>query len=66
LPTGFNDSESFCDELLERYHLAVTPGTDFGFHRANQHVRFSYAQRLDLLAEGVDRLRRALPELAHQ
>jgi aspartate/methionine/tyrosine aminotransferase len=66
LPPGFTDSESFCDTLLERYHLAVTPGTDFGFHLANQHVRFSYAQRLDVLAEGVDRLRRALPELARQ
>jgi aspartate/methionine/tyrosine aminotransferase len=64
LPAGFTDSEGFCDQLLERYHVAVTPGTDFGFHMANQHVRFSYAQHLDILAEGVDRLRRALPELA--
>ena len=66
LPPGFTDSERFCDTLLERYHLAVTPGTDFGFHLANQHVRFSYAQGLDVLAEGVDRLRRALPELVLQ
>ena len=64
LPAGFSDSEVLCDQLLERFHLAVTPGTDFGFHHANQHVRFSYAQGLDILADGVDRLHRALPELA--
>ncbi|MEO2177492.1 MAG: aminotransferase class I/II-fold pyridoxal phosphate-dependent enzyme [bacterium] len=60
IPKGFADSEAFCDRLLEEYDVAVTPGTDFGFHEANLHVRFSYAQSQDVLARGIDNLRRAL------
>lgn len=51
------DSERFCAELLERAGVAVTPGGDFGEHRAAHHVRFAYTSPLDALREGVDRLR---------
>jgi aspartate/methionine/tyrosine aminotransferase len=37
--------------------VAITPGLDFGSHRAAQHVRFSYANTLANLREGVARLR---------
>jgi aspartate/methionine/tyrosine aminotransferase len=37
--------------------VAITPGLDFGSHRAARHVRFSYANTLDNLREGVSRLR---------
>lgn len=60
LPEGCGDSEQFCDWLLEAHHLAVTPGSDFGFYMAGDHVRFSYARKLPVLEEGIDRLRRAL------
>ena len=61
LPSGLAvESEAFCDNLLENHYVAVTPGTDFGFYRANEHVRFSYAQRLNRLELGVDRIRRAV------
>ena len=60
LPEGFPDSESFTQWLLEEHHVAITPGTDFGSHLANRHVRFSYAQPLDRLQLGVERLQRAI------
>ena len=60
LPEGFPDSEPFTQWLLEEHHVAITPGTDFGFHLANRHVRFSYAQPLDRLQLGVERLQRAI------
>ena len=65
LPDGFSDSETFCDRLLEQYYVAVTPGTDFGEYLANEHVRFSYAQNIGLLREGVDRLAVALRDWDH-
>lgn len=60
LPEGAGDSEAFCHELLENHHVAITPGTDFGFYLAQDHVRFSYARKLSVLQEGVDRIARAL------
>ena len=60
LPEGFLDSESFTQWLLEEHHVAIAPGTDFGSHLANRHVRFSYAQPLDRLQLGVERLQRAI------
>jgi aspartate/methionine/tyrosine aminotransferase len=49
------DSYSFAMELLENTHVAVTPGIDFG-NGAEGYVRFSYANRLDRLEEGMRRL----------
>lgn len=60
LPEGQGDSELFCDKLLEDYHVAVTPGADFGFYMAGDHVRFSYARDIPVLEEGVARMARAL------
>jgi aspartate/methionine/tyrosine aminotransferase len=45
LPAGAGSSEYFCDLLLEKYQVAITPGTDFGFHEADNHVRFTYAEQ---------------------
>ncbi|MDH3514185.1 MAG: pyridoxal phosphate-dependent aminotransferase [Gammaproteobacteria bacterium] len=54
------DSQAFALELLEKTGVAITPGLDFGSHRAAQHVRFSYANTLENLQEGVMRLRNFL------
>jgi aspartate/methionine/tyrosine aminotransferase len=54
------DSEVFARELLEQAGVAITPGLDFGVNRPRQHVRFSYANTLDNLREGVRRLREHL------
>jgi aspartate/methionine/tyrosine aminotransferase len=50
------DSQAFARELLEQEGVAITPGLDFGEHRARQHVRFSYATTLDNLREGARRI----------
>jgi aspartate/methionine/tyrosine aminotransferase len=54
------DSLAFCRDVLERTGVAITPGIDFGEHRASEHVRFSYTVALDKLREGIARLRSAL------
>ncbi|NPV60242.1 MAG: pyridoxal phosphate-dependent aminotransferase [Actinobacteria bacterium] len=50
-----DDSYAFALELLEKAHVAVTPGIDFG-SGAEGFIRFSYANNLENLAEGVRRL----------
>ena len=59
LPEGL-EAEAFCNTALDQYHVSITPGTDFGFHRAQEHVRITYAESLPRLQEGVRRLARAL------
>ncbi len=54
------DSQAFALGLLEKTGVAITPGLDFGSHRAARHVRFSYANTLENLREGVSRLRNYL------
>ena len=56
-----DDSERFARELLEQAGVAITPGRDFGSHRARQHVRFSYTHAREHLEEGVRRLAGWLP-----
>lgn len=54
------DSLNFCLELLDKASVVVTPGVDFGTHRAQTHVRFAYTTSLERLHEGVARLQRHL------
>ncbi len=54
------DSEAFAMELLEEAGVAVTPGIDFGVHRAAQHLRFAYTCTLPDLKEAVERLARRI------
>ena len=54
------DSMEFTERALLEAHVAITPGYDFGSHRAGQHVRFSYANTLDRIEEGVRRLEKWL------
>ncbi|MFQ5847322.1 MAG: pyridoxal phosphate-dependent aminotransferase [Candidatus Methylomirabilales bacterium] len=49
------DSYRFAFELLEQAKVAVTPGIDFG-SGGEGHIRFSYANSLDNLREGVRRI----------
>ncbi len=51
-----DDSYRFCWDLLEKAGVAVTPGIDFGEHRAKQNVRFSYPKSIDVLQMGVERI----------
>jgi len=54
------DSQAFCRDVLEAAGVAITPGIDFGRHRAAAHVRFAYTIEMAKLEDGVDRLRRHL------
>ena len=54
------NSQAFCLELLEEHGVALTPGLDFGHHRAAQHLRFSYTTSMDRLELAVERLSRVL------
>jgi aspartate/methionine/tyrosine aminotransferase len=51
-----NDSMAFAEQLLDKTGVAITPGIDFGTHRANEHVRFSYANTMENLQEAVRRI----------
>jgi len=51
-----SDSQAFALALLEEAGVAIAPGLDFGFHRPERHVRFSYANSIENLKEGVRRM----------
>jgi aspartate/methionine/tyrosine aminotransferase len=55
-----SDSERFCREVLDGAGVAITPGIDFGTHRARDHVRFAYTIEMAKLEEGIARLGRFL------
>jgi aspartate/methionine/tyrosine aminotransferase len=50
------DSMVFVERALAEAKVAITPGYDFGSHGAESHIRFSYANSLERLKEGCDRL----------
>jgi aspartate/methionine/tyrosine aminotransferase len=53
------DSVAFAYEILERAHVAVTPGAAFGSN-AEGYLRFSYASSVERIREGLRRLGRFL------
>ena len=54
-----NDSLKFAFELLEETGVGVTPGIDFG-RNAEGYIRFSYANSIENISEGMNRLERYL------
>ncbi len=58
-----DDSHAFVLDILEKAGVAITPGCDFGDHRANHHVRFAYTTSIENLREGVGRLALYLVQL---
>ena len=56
------DSYRLAFDILERAHVGVTPGIDFGRH-GEGYLRFSYANSLQNIAEGLDRIERYLASL---
>lgn len=58
---GISDnSEHFCQTLLEHFGVAVTPGTDFGEFRCDRHVRFAFTTGMPQLEQAVERLEQAV------
>jgi aspartate/methionine/tyrosine aminotransferase len=55
-----SDSLAFAREMLERTHVAATPGVDFDPIHGSNFIRFSYARSSDDMREAVARLARWL------
>lgn len=57
-----NDSYRLAFDILEKAHVGVTPGIDFG-KAGEGYLRFSYANSLENIKEGLDRLQRYIENL---
>jgi aspartate/methionine/tyrosine aminotransferase len=55
------DSYKMAFDVLEHAHVGVTPGIDFGAN-AEGYLRFSYANTLENIAEGMDRIEKYLAQ----
>jgi aspartate aminotransferase len=56
-PHGPPDSVIWCEQLLEKEHVATVAGSAFG---AEGHVRMSFAASEEKLTQGLDRIARFL------
>jgi len=56
------DSLTLAFDILDKAHVALGPGRDFG-EAAEGFVRFSFATARDQIEEGLRRLARAIPQL---
>jgi aspartate/methionine/tyrosine aminotransferase len=54
------DSFHLSSALLEKAHVAMTPGRDFGVNQPERYMRIAYTQSIARLEEAVGRIRRAL------
>ncbi|MEY4753922.1 MAG: hypothetical protein RJA44_1597 [Pseudomonadota bacterium] len=54
------DSWSFCFDMMQRAHVALTPGRDFGSAETARYARLSFASSMEQLTEAVARLRQTL------
>ncbi len=50
---GVNSSQEFCAAVLEKAHVALVPGAAFGM---DTHVRLSFANSMEHIDTGLDRL----------
>ncbi|MES0349308.1 MAG: pyridoxal phosphate-dependent aminotransferase [Desulfobacteria bacterium] len=55
------DSYKLAFDILEHAHVGVTPGIDFGAN-AEGYIRFSYANTLENIEEGMDRIEKYLAQ----
>ncbi len=60
-----NDSFKLAGELLERAGVAVIPGAAFG-SQGEGYLRMSYATSMDNILEALERIKKALREMAHE
>lgn len=51
-----SDSFDFAKQMLEKAHVAATPGVDFDPVHGRSFIRFSYARSLQEMQEAVDRI----------
>ncbi len=55
-----NSSWDFCTDMLQRAHVALTPGRDFGPAFADSHARLSFASSMEDLQTALQRLAHTL------
>jgi len=55
-----SDSFEFAGRMLEKAHVAATPGVDFDPVHGRQFIRFSYARSAQEMGEAVERIARWL------
>jgi aspartate/methionine/tyrosine aminotransferase len=60
-----SDSYKLAFDILENAHVGVTPGIDFG-ENGEGYLRFSYANSLENIMEGLNRLEKYLREFTGQ
>ncbi|MFP6797421.1 MAG: aminotransferase class I/II-fold pyridoxal phosphate-dependent enzyme [Pseudomonadales bacterium] len=60
------DAETFSSRLIEEYQVAVTPGTDFGTYRAQDHVRFAYSVGEQDIRRGIEQISRAVRQFQNE
>ena len=58
-----SDSYKLAFDILEKAHVGVSPGIDFG-KNGEGYLRFSYANSMENIEEGMDRLQRYLEDRA--
>ncbi len=56
------DSRSFCFSLLEKEHVALTPGLSFG-DTFDGYVRLAFTLEVPMILEGARRIRHFLENL---
>lgn len=56
------DSQNFCQQLLQDTGVALTPGFDFGQQNAQLYVRFAYTTKIERLQQAVQRIKHWLNE----
>ena len=54
-----DDSYKLAFDILEKAHVGVTPGIDFG-RNGEGYLRFSYANSMENITEGMNRLEKYL------
>ncbi len=58
-----NDSYALAFDILEKAHVGVTPGIDFG-ENGEGYLRFSYANSMENLKKGLDRIQGYITDLS--
>jgi aspartate aminotransferase len=61
IPIDNMNSNEFCDLLLEKYGVSVTPGTAFGNY--DKHIRISYANSMENIEEAMKRIEMFINEI---
>ena len=51
------DSQTFCQQLLQDTGVALTPGFDFGQQNSNLYVRFAYTTNIERLEQAISRIK---------